>query len=96
MCYEAITYVLKLKADYVYRPCYVSLKNSTLLKLAIVSPATTYPDQSTDVSTTEMQLSCQEWKPATEDFVPHHQLATYLQQTARSNGILDLISFKTR
>lgn len=43
-----------------------------------------------------MELSTQKWKPGTEEFVPHHVLAEYIQDTARSNGILDVISFDTR
>lgn len=49
-----------------------------------------------NVSTVEMELSTQKWKPGTEEFVPHHVLAEYIQDTARANGILDVISFDTR
>lgn len=49
-----------------------------------------------NVSTIEMQMTCQEWPPGTEEFVPHHVLADYIEDAARSNAILNEIRFNTR
>lgn len=43
-----------------------------------------------------MELTCQAWKPGTEEFVPHNVLAEYIQDTATANGALDSIAFNTR
>ena len=43
-----------------------------------------------------MEMTCQSWKDGTEEFVPHHVLADYIQDSAMDNGILDDISFNTR
>lgn len=43
-----------------------------------------------------MKLRTHDWKPDTADFVPHHVLATYIQDTADANDILPSISFRTR
>ncbi|KXT18870.1 hypothetical protein AC579_3553 [Pseudocercospora musae] len=43
-----------------------------------------------------MELSCQQWKPGTEEFVPHYVLGDYIQDTAKEHGLLELISFNTR
>ncbi|CZT24400.1 related to FAD dependent oxidoreductase [Ramularia collo-cygni] len=59
-------------------------------------PGPCYNSLKNNVSTIEMELSCEKWKPSTEDFVPHHELAQYLQDTARNNGVLEATSFNTR
>ena len=43
-----------------------------------------------------MEMSCQAWRDGTAEFVPHHVLAEYIQESAETNGVLDLISFRTR
>ena len=49
-----------------------------------------------NVSTIEMEMACQRWKPETAEFVPHHVMADYIQDSAIDNGIIDSISFSTR
>ncbi|KAF2171451.1 hypothetical protein M409DRAFT_63721 [Zasmidium cellare ATCC 36951] len=49
-----------------------------------------------NVSTIEMELSCQQWKPGTEEFVPHHVLGDYIQDTATNNGVQNSIRYNTR
>ncbi|GIZ39400.1 hypothetical protein CKM354_000278500 [Cercospora kikuchii] len=66
------------------------------LLLSFAPPGPAYIALKNNVSTVEMELSTQKWKPGTEEFVPHHVLAEYIQDTARANGILDVISFDTR
>ena len=41
-------------------------------------------------------MTCQAWKPGTEEFVPHNVLADYIQDSAEANGVLDSILFNTR
>ena len=41
-------------------------------------------------------MTCQQWKPGTDEFVPHDILADYIQDSAESNGITECISFNTR
>ena len=41
-------------------------------------------------------MTCQEWDEGTEEFVTHNILADYIQNSAKSNDILDCISFNTR
>lgn len=43
-----------------------------------------------------MELSCQRWKPGTEEFVPHHVLADYIQDAAIENGVQASIQYDTR
>lgn len=43
-----------------------------------------------------MEMICQSWRPGTEEFVPHHILADYIQESAEANGIVECISFNTR
>lgn len=43
-----------------------------------------------------MKLRTHDWKPDTPDFVPHHVLATYIQDTTVANDVLSLISFRAR
>lgn len=43
-----------------------------------------------------MELSCQSWKPGTEEFVPHHILAEYIQDASTANGVSDAFLFNTR
>ena len=49
-----------------------------------------------NVSTIEMEMSCQEWEEGTEEFVTHNVLADYIQHAAITNNILDNLSFNTR
>lgn len=49
-----------------------------------------------NVSTIEMELRCHRWKPGTEEFVPHHVLADYIQDTATDNAVQDCIRYNTR
>lgn len=49
-----------------------------------------------NVSTIEMEMTTHSWKPGTEEFVPHHILADYIQGAATANGINDFIRFNTR
>ena len=55
-----------------------------------------YEGLTNNVSTTEMELQSNKWKPGTADFVKHNVLAEYIQDTARVNGIEDAIEFQTR
>ena len=43
-----------------------------------------------------MEMACQEWDEGTAEFVTHNILADYIQNAAKSNGILDCVSFNTR
>ena len=43
-----------------------------------------------------MEMTCQAWKAGTDEFVPHHVLADYIQESAEANGILDSTHFSTR
>lgn len=43
-----------------------------------------------------MEMTRQAWKEGTEEFVPHHVLADYIQDAAESNDITGCISFNTR
>ena len=43
-----------------------------------------------------MEMACQEWDEGTEEFVTHNILADYIQNAAKTNGILGCISFNTR
>lgn len=58
------------------------------------SPA--YVALKNNVSTIEMELSTQKWKPGTEEFVSHKILGEYIQDTARTNDVLSSCSFNTR
>lgn len=49
-----------------------------------------------NVSTIEMEMTCQEWDRGTGEFVTHNILADYIQNAAKTNDILDSISFNTR
>lgn len=49
-----------------------------------------------NVSTTEMELRANKWKPGTEDFVKHHVLAEYIQDTAKNTNVERYIRFNTR
>ncbi|KAF2212505.1 hypothetical protein CERZMDRAFT_121267 [Cercospora zeae-maydis SCOH1-5] len=66
------------------------------IALSFAPPGPAYVALKNNVSTIEMELSTQKWKPGTEEFVPHHVLAEYIQETARANGVLDVVSFDTR
>lgn len=55
-----------------------------------------YVSLKNNVSTIEMEMTCQAWRPGTEEFVPHQVLADYIQDAARSNDILDDINFNAR
>ncbi|EME48931.1 hypothetical protein DOTSEDRAFT_58212 [Dothistroma septosporum NZE10] len=59
-------------------------------------PGPCYVALKNNVSTIEMELTCQRWKPGTEEFVPHHVLAKYIQDTAAAHGVIEDISFNTR
>ena len=41
-------------------------------------------------------MTVQKWKPGFEEFSLHHVLATYLQDAARNNDVLENCSFNTR
>lgn len=41
-------------------------------------------------------MTVQQWKPNTEEFVLHHYMADYIQDSAIDNGVIDDISFNTR
>lgn len=43
-----------------------------------------------------MDMSFQSWKPGTEEFVPHHVLAEYIQDSAVSKSIMDCIRLNSR
>jgi thioredoxin reductase len=43
-----------------------------------------------------MEMTCQEWDEGTGEFVTHNILAEYIQNAAKTNDILDCISFNTR
>ena len=43
-----------------------------------------------------MEMYCQNWKPGTQDFVPHHVLGDYLQDAASENLIMDVVELNTR
>ncbi|KAI5370864.1 putative flavin monooxygenase, FAD/NAD(P)-binding domain superfamily [Septoria linicola] len=64
--------------------------------LSFAPPGPAYVVLKNNVSTIEMELSTQKWKPGTEEFVPHHVLGDYIQDTARENDVLESISFNTR
>ena len=49
-----------------------------------------------NVSTIEMEMTCQKWRVGTEEFVPHHVLADYIEEAARSNGVSDSTHFDSR
>lgn len=49
-----------------------------------------------NVSTIEMEMTCQRWKPDTAEFVPHHVMADYIQGAAIDNRLINSISFNTR
>lgn len=55
-----------------------------------------YMSLKNNVSTIEMEMSCQAWKPGTEEFVPHYVLGDYIEEAARSNGVLACIQFDSR
>lgn len=46
-----------------------------------------------NVSTKEMQLQTQSWRPGTSEFVLNHVLAQYIQDTVKSNNIDDSIRY---
>lgn len=48
------------------------------------------------MSTIEMELRAQKWKPGTAEHVHHTTIQEYLEQTAHDNGIEPLIRFGTR
>ncbi|KAK4506403.1 hypothetical protein PRZ48_000133 [Zasmidium cellare] len=66
------------------------------LALDFAPPGPCYVALKNNVSTTEMELSCQQWQPGTEEFVPHHVLGDYIQDTATNNGVQDIIRYNTR
>ncbi|KAF7186309.1 Flavin-containing monooxygenase ustF2 [Pseudocercospora fuligena] len=66
------------------------------LMVDFAPPGPCYIALKNNVSTIEMELTCQQWKPGTEEFVPHHVLGDYIQDTAKENGVLESISFGTR
>lgn len=45
-----------------------------------------YASLRNNVSTTEMEVTFQKWPPGTQEFVPHHVLADYIQEAVRSGG----------
>ncbi|PSK42037.1 Thiol-specific monooxygenase [Elsinoe australis] len=59
-------------------------------------PAAAYQGLKNNVSTVEMEMQSHAWKPGTEEFVPHHDLAEYISDAAAANGVLPDIQFRTR
>ena len=59
-------------------------------------PGPCYAGLKNNVSTTEMEMQCQAWKPGTEDFVPQYVLADYIQDAAIANNVERKIKFNTR
>ncbi|KAK5675603.1 hypothetical protein LTS10_011703 [Elasticomyces elasticus] len=49
-----------------------------------------------NVSTIEMETTAHAWKAGTEEFVPHHVLADYIQGAAAANNVIENIQFDTR
>jgi hypothetical protein len=43
-----------------------------------------------------MEMTCQAWDEGTGEFVTHNILADYIQNAAKTNYVLDCISFNTR
>jgi cation diffusion facilitator CzcD-associated flavoprotein CzcO len=43
-----------------------------------------------------MEITVQRWREGTEEFVPHHVMADYIQDAAVDNGVMETISFDTR
>lgn len=70
--------------------------NSGDVSLSFAPPGPAYMALKNNVSTIEMELSCQKWKSGTGEFVPHHVLGSYIQDAAVTNGVLKSISFNTR
>ncbi|KAH9828349.1 dimethylaniline monooxygenase [Teratosphaeria destructans] len=59
-------------------------------------PGPCYDGLKNNVSTIEMEVSCQTWPTGTEEFVPHHVLAAYIQEAAKSNDVERLIKYNTK
>lgn len=55
-----------------------------------------YAGLKNNVDTQQMELQMHKWRPGIEDFVPHWELAQYIQTAAASNGLSDAIRFQTR
>ncbi len=43
-----------------------------------------------------MEMTAHSWKDGTEEFVLHHVMADYIQDSAIDNSVIDSISFNTR
>ncbi|KAF2769696.1 FAD/NAD(P)-binding domain-containing protein [Teratosphaeria nubilosa] len=74
-------------------PAAASCKDITLQH---APPGPCYNGLKNNVSTIEMEVSCQPWPTGTEEFVPHHVLAAYIQETAKSNRVENLIKYNTK
>ena len=59
-------------------------------------PGPCYVALKNNVSTIEMEMTFQKWRPGTDEFVPHHVLAQYLEDAVLANDITDLIQLNTR
>ncbi|KAM0710686.1 hypothetical protein Q7P35_001424 [Cladosporium inversicolor] len=59
-------------------------------------PGPCYEGLRNNVSTHEMEMQCQAWKPGTEEFVSQSVIADYIQSAAISNGITDSVFLNTR
>ena len=49
-----------------------------------------------NISTRLMRLKLNAWQEGTEDYVKHHVLEEYLQETSRKHGVEDITLYNTR
>ncbi|KAK5729756.1 hypothetical protein LTR17_011722 [Elasticomyces elasticus] len=66
------------------------------LSLSFAPPGPCYVALKNNVSTIEMETTAHAWKAGTEEFVPHHVLADYIQGAAAANNVIENIQFDTR
>ncbi|SMR53687.1 unnamed protein product [Zymoseptoria tritici ST99CH_3D1] len=66
------------------------------VSLSFAPPGPCYNSLTNNVSTIEMELSCQKFNEGTTEFTQHPIFAEYLQDTVQNTGISDMIRFNTR